>query len=151
MEMAELAVKLGSPGEAVAELQKAIGGGAFKIEQNRTSAESRLKQLTALAASDKAGLPAFEKEAMAAKGGEGDVRLGQAYLSYGEAAKAVEAIQRGIAKGSLRNPDEAQILLGIALLHAGRKDEAIAAFGSPKGADAKLADLAGLWALHARR
>jgi hypothetical protein len=150
-ELVDLSVKLGAPGEGLSVLQKAIAAGVYKTDQSKASADSRLKQITALANTDKAGLPAFEKEAAAAKGGEGEVRLGQALLSYGQADKAAAAIQRGIAKGSLRNADEAQLLLGIALLGAGRKDEAIAAFSSPKGGDAKLADLASLWALHARR
>jgi hypothetical protein len=103
-----------------------------------------------LADTDRAGLSKFEAEAKAAKAGEADVRLGQAYLSYDEAEQAVTAIQRGIAKGGLRNADEAQILLGIGLLRLGRKDDAVAAFKATKGTDARLGDLARLWSLRAR-
>ena len=149
-EMVELAIKLGSPGEALTVLQEAMAKDVFKTDSAKKSAEGRLQRVTTLSATDKGGLASFEKEASAAKTGEGDVRLGQALLSYGQADKAIDALKRGIGKGSLRNPDEAQILLGMALLKAGRKDDAIVAFNGAKGADPKLTDIAGLWALHAR-
>jgi hypothetical protein len=78
------------------------------------------------------------------------VRLGQAYLSFDQYDKAAEAIQRGIGKGSLKQPEEAQILLGIAQLKRKNADEASKAFKAIKGGDAKLTRIANLWALHAR-
>ena len=48
--------------------------------------------------------------------GDSDVKLGAAYLSYGENDKAIEALQRGIGKGGVKDPDEAGLLLGIAYL-----------------------------------
>jgi len=150
LEMAQLAVQLGSPGEAVDAINRGEASGAFKTETEKSGAKTQMATAQKLAETDRAGLTKFETEAKAAKSGEADVRLGQAFLSYDQADKAVEAIQRGIAKGGLRNADEAQILLGIALLQVGRKPDAATAFKAVKAADSRLGEIAGLWALQAR-
>jgi tetratricopeptide (TPR) repeat protein len=149
-EMAQLAVKFGNPGESVSVLQESIAANRFSTTSDKSAADHQLQLSRNLADADRASLGKFETEAKAAKTGEGDVRLGQAQLSYEQYDKALEALQRGIAKGGLRNADEAQIMLGITLLRLGRKDEAAAAFSAAKGADPKLGVLARLWALRAR-
>lgn len=149
-EMAQLAVKFGSPGESASVIQEGIAAGAFTSASDKAAADHQLELSRKLADADRAGLAKFEIEAKAAKSGEGDVRLGQALASYEQYDKAAEALQRGVAKGGLRNADEAQILLGITLLHLGRKDDAVAAFQAAKGTDPKLANLARLWAMRAR-
>ena len=50
----------------------------------------------------------------------------------------------------MRSEPEARLLLGIAQLKAGHKDEAVKAFHSVKG-DAALERLANLWSLHAKQ
>jgi tetratricopeptide (TPR) repeat protein len=137
------------PGEALSVIQRGMAANAFSSTSEKAAAERQMQTAKTLADADRAGLAKFEVEAKAAKAGEGDVRLGQALLSYDQYDKALEAIQRGIAKGSLRNADEAQILLGITLLRLGRKADAVAAFNATKGTDPKLSGLARLWALHA--
>jgi tetratricopeptide (TPR) repeat protein len=148
-ETAQLAIKFGLPGEALSVIQRGMAANAFSTTSEKAAAERQLQTGKTLADADRAGLAKFEAEAKAAKTGEGDVRLGQALLSYDQYDKALEAIQRGIAKGSLRNADEAQILLGITLLRLNRKPDAVAAFNGTKGTDAKLSSVAHLWALHA--
>jgi hypothetical protein len=68
----------------------------------------------------------------------------------GQAAKGVQLIQQGIAKGGLKRPEDAKLHLGIAQLAAGEKAKAQATFKSVQGKDG-TADLARLWALYARR
>jgi tetratricopeptide (TPR) repeat protein len=149
IETAQLAIKFGLPGEAAAVLQRGVTANAFTSAAEKAAAERQLQSARGLAEADRASLVKFEAEAKAAKSGEGDVRLGQALLSYEQYEKALEALQRGIAKGSLRNADEAQILLGITLLRLNRKADAVAAFSATKGTDQKLAGLGHLWAVHA--
>ena len=50
----------------------------------------------------------------------------------------------------MQNEAEARLLLGIAQLGAGKKDEAQKAFKAVKG-DPKLERMANLWSLHARQ
>ena len=94
----------------------------------------------------KPSLAQQETSARANAAGNADVKLGAAYLSYGDNAKAIEALQRGIGKGSVRDPDEAGMLLGIAYLRSGNKEEAAKAFDTVK-ADATMARIAKLWML----
>ena len=75
LELAQLAVQQGSPGEAVDAINRGNAADAFKTENEKNAARSQLTTAQKLAETDKAGLAKFEAEAKAAKGGEGDVRL----------------------------------------------------------------------------
>ena len=70
------------------------------------------------ATSDQASLAENEKKAQAEPNGDGLVQVGAAYLSYGQTEKAIAAVNQGIAKGNLKYPDEANLLIGIAQLRA---------------------------------
>ena len=76
--------------------------------------------------------------------------MGLAYLGYGQYDKAVDQISKGLAKGGLRNEAEARLLLGIAQLKAGHKEDATKSFHGVKG-DPSLERLANLWSLHAKQ
>jgi tetratricopeptide (TPR) repeat protein len=149
-EFAQLAIEAGSPGEAQAILEKGLQKNVFTdaraLDKNKRLLESARKQ----AATDKASLDRVANDADAAKTGDKDVSVGLAYLSYKEYDKAMQAIQRGLAKPGVQNEAEAQLLLGIAALGAGHKDEAQKAFKAVKG-DPKLERIANLWSLHARQ
>jgi tetratricopeptide (TPR) repeat protein len=144
-EMATLAMNAGLPGEAEVALDKGLTKQVFK-DARVADAKRRLAEAKASAASDKASLEKQEVSAKANAQGNADVKLGAAYLSYGNAAKAIESITRGLGKGGVRNPDEAGILLGIAYLQAGNKEEAAKAFQTVNK-DPKLAQIARLWML----
>jgi tetratricopeptide (TPR) repeat protein len=148
VEMSQLAIEAGVPGEAESTMQKGIDSGVLKsddkTEQGRYTRllEAAKKQAT----TDRASLPQQAKDADKASQGQPSVGLGQAYLSYGMYDEAINAIQAGIKKGTVTDADEAQISLGIAQLKKGQKDAARQTFKSIKG-DSKWADLAALWTL----
>ncbi|HKE43583.1 MAG TPA: tetratricopeptide repeat protein [Steroidobacteraceae bacterium] len=148
VELAQYTYDAGVPGESVKVLHK-----AFDQKLITGKDEQRTRQFMAdaekSAQNDQKSLPTLEKEAVAAKTGDADAALGIAYLSYDQYDKAVEALQRGIQKGGLKRPEEAQLMLGRALLKLNRKDDAVKAFGAiPK--DSKLAEVANLWAIYAQ-
>ncbi|HEU4627047.1 MAG TPA: hypothetical protein VFS52_19960 [Steroidobacteraceae bacterium] len=149
-EYAQLAIEAGSPGEAVNILQKGLQKNVFSdarsLDKNKRLLESAEKQ----AASDKAGLDKIASDAAAAKTGDKDVSVGLAYLGYKQYDKAVEALERGLSKPGVQNEGEARLLLGIAQLGAGKREEAQKTFKTVKG-DPKLERLANLWSLHARQ
>jgi predicted negative regulator of RcsB-dependent stress response len=150
-EMAQLSIEQGTPCEAQSVLEKGTADSVFTEQRDKDRTARLLESSKKACTTDQAGIAKFETEAKAAAAGEADVRLGQAYLSFNQYDKAVEAIQRGIGKGGLKQPEEAQILLGIAQLKRKNTDEATKAFKSVKsGGDAKLTRLANLWALHAK-
>jgi hypothetical protein len=99
---------------------------------------------------DQAALPKLATDAAAAKTGQKEVALGLAYFSYQQYDKAAEALTAGLAKGGLRNEADARLILGIAQLHAGKKDDAQKTFDLVKG-DPKLERLAHLWQIRARQ
>lgn len=148
-EMAQLALAQGLPGEAQSMIEKGMSKGVFngadaareKERANRLLAEA--KQATTL---DKSTLDKQDASARAKPQGESDVKLGAAYLSYGQNDKAVEALQRGLGKGGVKSADEASLMLGMAYLRMGNKAEAAKAFESVKQ-DPMMTRLAKLWLL----
>ena len=59
--------------------------------------------------------------------------LGMSLVYSGEAAKGVQLMQQGIAKGGLKRPEDAKLHLGIAQLVAGDKAKAQATFKTRAG------------------
>ncbi len=148
-EMAQLSIEKGFPGEALAVVEAGIAANVFNTPALTDLSKRLLASAKTQVAADKPTLAKQDSDAAARKNGEIDVRIGQAYLSYNEYAKAVTSIERGIAKGGVRNANETQLTLGIARLKAGNKDAAKEAFAAVQG-DQTLKDLARLWMLRTR-
>jgi tetratricopeptide (TPR) repeat protein len=148
-EAAQLALEAGSPGEAQKFLEKAFANNVFSDQRIKERNTRLLEQVKKTAGTDQASLPKSEREADAASTGAKNVAVGLAYLGYGQYDKAADEISKGITKGGLRNDTEAHLLLGIAQLKGGHKEEAIKTFKAVKG-DPTLERLANLWSLHAR-
>ena len=146
VEMAQLAIDAGVPGEAQTVVEKGVQNGTLKSDDK--TAQGRYDRLLAgakkSATADKASLAQLAKEAEKATSGQALVALGQAYLSYGMYDEAIDALKKGIAKGGATDMDEAQISLGIAYLRKGQKDLARQAFKTVK-AESKWRDLAEMW------
>jgi tetratricopeptide (TPR) repeat protein len=148
-EMAQLSMDAGTPGEAQKVLEQGFAANVFTEQRAKERNQRLLEVAKKGAAADQPTLAKSEVEAKAAKTGEADVGLGSAYLSYGQNDKAIEAFTRGIGKGGLKAPAEAQILLGVAQLRSGNKAEAVKTFKSVKSDDATWSRIAKLWALNA--
>jgi len=148
-EMAQLAIEKGLPGEAQSVIEEGKEKQIFTNKSNLDLANRLLGTAKAQAVADKPTLMVQDKEAAGRKNGEVDARIATAFLSYGEFERAVTAYERGLAKGIVRNPEEARLNLGIAQLKAGNKEAAAATFGSVKG-DETLQRLARLWTLRTK-
>lgn len=149
MEMSQLALQAGHELEAKAVVDKGFASGVLG-----TGAEAdrhkRLRDLVAKKIDEaKAGRAAAESEANAAKDGNALVKLGFSTALGGDSAKGLQMMQQGIAKGSLKRPEDAKLHLGIAQVMAGDA-KAQATLRSVGGTDG-TADLARLWSLYARR
>jgi hypothetical protein len=149
-EMAQLDMDQGAAGEAVRVLQKGLDGNVFTEQREKDKNGRLLAAAQKRAAADQAALPQLATQAAASPTGQQDASLGLTLLSYQQYPQAIEALNRSIKKGGLQSPASAQLLLGIAQLKAGNKDEAIKSFHAVKG-DPKFERLANLWALHARQ
>jgi tetratricopeptide (TPR) repeat protein len=148
-EMAQLAVDAGSPGEAQKVLEKGFEKGVFTEQRIKDRNTRLLETVKKTAANDQAALPKLEKDAEAAPTGVKRASAGLAEFGYGQYDKAAELLAKGISKGGLGSEANTRLLLGIAQLKAGKKDEAVKTFKAVKG-DPALEQLAGLWVLHAR-
>jgi tetratricopeptide (TPR) repeat protein len=148
-EMAQLDLDQGAAGEAVRVLQKGIDGNVFTEQREKDKNGRLLAAAQKRATADQAALPQLTAQAAASPNGQLDAGLGLTLLSYQQYPQAVEALNRSLKKGGLQSPANTQLLLGIAVLKSGNKDEAIKAFHAVKG-DPKFERLASLWVLHAR-
>lgn len=148
VEMAQLAMALGFPGDAKAILEKGFSSKVLGVGPNKDRESRLLKLAQENSVKDQGSLPSFEKEAAAAANGDADIKLGEAYASYGDYAKAVDSIKRGLKKGNVKAADEAQLQLGVALVGAKRNSDAVAALKAVPS-DSKLSSTARLWAIYA--
>ena len=150
MEMAQLALQADLATESKQVVDKGFAAGVLgagaEAERHKRLRDLVVKRL----AEDTASRAADEKQALAAKSGDGLVAAGMNFVYSGQAAKGVQLIQQGIAKGGLKRTEDAKLHLGIAQLVAGEKAKAQATFKTVQGTDG-TADLARLWMLYARR
>lgn len=147
-EMAELAVAGGNPGEAQKVLEAAMTANVCTEQRDKDRTARMLESVKKSSAADQASLPKIEKEAAAAKTGDVDAALGNAYLSYGQNDKAIEAFSHALSKGGLKNAADVQLTQGVAYVRAGNKAEALKAFKAVKSDDPIYMRLAKLWSLH---
>jgi tetratricopeptide (TPR) repeat protein len=142
---ADTALVAGSPGEAQRGLERGMKDG---IVPNAGTNQQLVAQAKAAVAADRKSLPGEATSAAKNPKGEVDVKVGLGYFSTGDYAQAAEAIRRGIAKGGVTRLDDANLLLGAALVELGKKDEARAAFEAAKTAapaGSHLGRIADLW------
>lgn len=149
-EMAGLDLDQGAAAEAVRVLQKAFDSNVFTEQRDKDKNARLLAAAQKRAEADQAAIAERTSQAAAAPDGKKDAALGLTLLSLQQYPQAIEALNRGLRKGSLQSAADTQLLLGIAQLKAGNKEEALKAFHAVKG-DPKYERLASLWALHTRQ
>lgn len=141
-EYANTAMERGLPGEAEAVINE---GFASKMVDSSSKPLNEVKALSSpRIAADKASLPASEKKAAAAADGRLALSTGDAYLSYGNYAKAAEMFRLALTKGNV-DAATANTRLGIALANGGQKAEALTAFSQVTGPRKPLADYWTIW------
>jgi hypothetical protein len=147
LELAEVDQLEGQFIEGKAVLDAGIANGAVKL----TDKVKKLKaQLDKQAADDTKSIATSEASARKAKNGTGLVNLGYAFVTMGQHDKGLALIQEGIAKGGLKNAEDAKLRLGYSYAMAGKKEEAIKILETVQGADGR-ADLARYWILWINR
>jgi tetratricopeptide (TPR) repeat protein len=142
---ADTALVAGSPGDAARGLERGMKDG---VVPSAGTNQQTLQEAKAAVAQDRKSLPAEATAAEKNPKGEVDVKLGLGFYSTGDFEKAVAVTRRGIAKGGVARLDDANMLLGAALMELGRRDEARAAFEAAAAAapaGSHMARIAGLW------
>ncbi len=130
----------GLPGEALAVLDL----GAQTNNLSAAKAALLRTEITGRVAEDKKSLPASATKAKTAADGRMAMNTANAYLGYGDYAKAAELYQIALQKGGV---DAATVntRLGIALGLQGQKDAAKAAFGAVTGPRQQVANFWTIW------
>lgn len=146
VDLAETALRDGFPTEAKNALDAGFAAGVLGKGANAKAHAALRTRADKGAADDAKNIAAGEAAAAKAKSGAGLVNLGWAYATMGQYDKGIGFIQQGIAKGGLKQPDEAKLRLGAAQAKAGKKDEAIKTFESVK-AGGGLSDVAKVWVM----
>lgn len=127
---AQVANDRGLPGEADAVISY---GFSTKMVAPTSKPLSQLKAVAApKVAADKASLAASEKGALAAPTGQRAFSTANAYLSYGEYAKAEALYTAALSKGGV-DADTANTRIGIAQAMQNKKAEALASFAKVNG------------------
>ncbi|MGH8251449.1 MAG: hypothetical protein ACREVI_12265 [Steroidobacteraceae bacterium] len=151
MSYAATALDAGSPGEAARALERGMKEG---IVPGAGSNQQTLNEAKAAVAQDKKSLPAEATAAEKNPKGEVAVKVGLGFYSIGDFEKAAALARSGIAKGGVERLDDANLLMGAALMELGRRDEAKAAFEAAAAAatsGSHMARIANLWLARAAR
>lgn len=145
MEMAQLSLQAGLPAEALRIIDQGYKAGALGTGPE-AARHQRLKDLAVKQEGEvKAALDKNAAEAEAQKTGDDLVKVGTQYVSFGQADKGIELIQKGIAKGGLKHPEDAKLRLGLAQQQSAKaKGAATQTLRSVKGNDG-VGDIARLW------
>lgn len=124
VEFAETASLNGLPGEAKSVLDEGIQKGA--LEAGKPVVKELVGIVSPKVASDRRSLPGLEKEAGSARNGRMAFGTADAYLGYGEYAKAAQLYKIALEKGGV-DADTVNTRLGLALGKTGDKAGAEAA------------------------
>lgn len=138
LEFAEMASKTGIYGE----VKSSIDLGRSKNVLNANQGADLYQTATARIAGDKSTLGAAEADARKAANGKIAAATADAYLGYGDYAKAAAMFELAKEKGGV-DADEVNTRMGIAKLKAGDNAAAKAAFEAVQGGARK--QIAGLW------
>ena len=141
-EFASLSTERGLPGEAKSVIDEAIAtnavpAGSRSLIELRTMASAKI-------AGDQASLAAAERQAGASATGRVASATADAYLAYGQDAKAITLYKTALTKGGV-DVDAVNTRMGIAMVRSGDKVGARTAFSAVKGA--ARADIAAFWLL----
>ena len=149
VDYADIAFNIGAPAESYRVVQTGVDKGIVKLISATDRNSKLLAQAKAGAAEDRRDIAKQDKEVQNRRNGDADVKLGLAYLSLGDADKAVEALQRGLAPERMKDVkrlDDAYMTLGISYLKLGKNEEAAKAFNSAQ-AIGPMSKAAALWLL----
>jgi hypothetical protein len=147
MELAQLALQAGLPVEAKAIVDKGYASGTLGTG-DQAARHQRLKDLVLKSqAETAAGIAGQEAEAAKLKDGNDLIKVGTVYASMGQSDKAVELIEKGIAKGGLKRPEDAKLRLALAMAGASKsKAKGLQGLRAVGGTDG-TADVARLYAV----
>lgn len=149
MALAQLTLQAALPAEASAVLEAGFAAGVLGKGVSAAAHRDLRAKVSKAASDDKAQWA--QSSAALEKAGDPNrlFALGEAALSYGETDKGLALMERARGLPGLRQPGDAALRHGAALLLAGRKAQGLEILKGVQGADG-LTELARLWPLAVR-
>jgi len=141
-ELAEALDNGGYPAESKAVLEE--GSTLRMVDLNKPVFRELLRTTTGRVAADRASLAATETKAMASATGQLALTTGDAYMGYGDYAKAATLYRAALSKGSV-DTNLTNLHLGQVLAQSGDRAGAEAAFRAVTG---PRSDIAGYWLVY---
>jgi len=139
----------GQPIEAKAVLDEGYERKLLGEGKSAAQHQQLRQKINKQAADDRAALGSAKNDAAKAKDGGVPVAVGQLLISAGDTAGGLELMAQGLQRGVAKNPDDARLRYGVALLQAGQRDKALPVLQALSAKDG-TADLARLWLLAVR-
>jgi hypothetical protein len=140
---AAISTERGLPGESKAIIEEGYASGA--VSRTIPQIKERLADAEGKIPADRAALPALETRSASAADGKLASSTGNAFLAYGDNAKALALYDIALKKGGAIDINAVNLRRGIALSRLGRKPEAKIAFQAVNGVQK---DLAGFWLIY---
>jgi len=141
VDMANLAIKVGLPAEALRTVEAAYRAGLMGKGNDAANHQKLRLQIQQRLTEDEKALPALEKSA---KDANALASLADVYASMQKWDLAQLNYTKALSMGGLRREAETRLHAGIAMFKAGQKDEALKMLDSVQG-DSTAVELAQLW------
>jgi tetratricopeptide (TPR) repeat protein len=151
IEMAQLLGDAALPGEAASVIDKAMSTPGVMKDEHKERTNRLLASLKTRADKDKQGIASFEAEAQKSPSGQLGVKLGEVHYGFGEYPAAVTAINAALAKGQIKNMDEAYVYLGRSQVAQKNNADAKKAFQQLKSAPGVSPRVLKLWELYSEK
>jgi len=126
MEMGQLLLQAQLPAEAKMVVDKGYAAGVLGTGAEAARHQHLRDLVNKTAADQTASLAKRTADAKTGKTGDDLVAIGAEYASMGKYDEGIALIQEGIAKDSLKHPEDAKLRLGIAQLQSGKGKAAAA-------------------------
>lgn len=141
VDMANLAIKVGLPAEALRTVEAAYRAGLMGKGNDAANHQKLRLQIQQRLTEDEKALPALEKSA---KDANALASLADVYASMQKWDLAQLNYTKALSMGGLRREAETRLHAGIAMFKAGQKNEALKLLDSVQG-DSTAVELAQLW------
>lgn len=150
MEMSQLSMEAGFPIEAKKIIDQGFSTGVLGTGADANRQKKLRDLVTKNANDDKKSLLNSDTTAATPKESIGMVNIGYNYVVNGQFDKGISLMEKGLAKGGLKHPEEIKLRLGTAYLQNNQKEKAVEMFKTVQGADGTK-DLARLWGIYSQR
>lgn len=143
-EYVDFAQKAGLSAEALQVFDKGVSAGQVGSGANADAHKKLRAKLAQEVEQDRKTMPVDTTAALKKPDGLALYNIGQNMVGMQQYDKGIELMEKGLAKGLAKRPEDARLRLAVAYVQAGQLEKAQAAFGAVSGGEG-LDDLVRYW------